>query len=119
MPTITEMQTRIGLARSESARLSDYLGNLAPAAWEHSTACDRWQVTDVVAHLVWIGEFYSIFIARALRDDLSPPPVGPGCNSSRPAVELGEEHRVRAGAWETDARRADVTCVWTVGIQVI
>ena len=65
MPTITEMQTRTHLARFEAERLASYLQGLSEESWNHSTACDRWQVGDVVAHLVWIGEFYSIFIARA------------------------------------------------------
>ena len=77
MVSVAAMQTRIGLARSEASRLSDYLGNLSPAAWEHSTACDRWQVGDVVAHLVWIGEFYVTFITRALAGDLTAPPGSP------------------------------------------
>ena len=77
MVSVAAMQTRIGLVRSESARLSNYLGNLSPAAWEHSTACDRWQVGDVVAHLVWIGEFYVTFITRALAGDLTAPPGSP------------------------------------------
>ena len=75
--SITDMQTRISLARSEAEGLAGYLAGRPAAVWEHSTACDRWQVADVVAHLVWIGEFYAVFIARALEDDLSPPPESP------------------------------------------
>lgn len=77
MPTPAAVQTRINLIRSESDRLADYLAGQPPAAWQHPTACDRWQAADVIAHLVWIGEFYTIFIERALRDDLSPPPESP------------------------------------------
>lgn len=77
MPTPAAVQTRINLIRSEATRLADYLAGQPPVAWNHPTACDRWQAADVVAHLVWIGEFYTIFIDRALRDDLSPPPESP------------------------------------------
>ena len=77
MPTPAAVQTRINLIRSESSRLADYLAGQPSAAWNHPTACDRWQAADVIAHLVWIGEFYAIFIDRAFRDDLSPPPESP------------------------------------------
>ena len=71
------MQTRTRLARLEAERLADYLGSLSEADWNHSTACDLWQVGDVVAHLVWIGEFYVKFVSRALAGDVSPPPGSP------------------------------------------
>ena len=77
MPTTTEMQTRTRLARFEAERLAAYLGGLSEAEWNHSTACDLWQVGDVVAHLVWIGEFYVTFINRALAGDITPPPGSP------------------------------------------
>ncbi len=77
MPTNTEMQTRTHLARFEAERLAAYLGGLSEAGWNHSTACDLWQVGDVVGHLVWIGEFYVTFVTRALVGDLSAPPGSP------------------------------------------
>ncbi len=77
MVSVDGMQTRISLARSEARRLAEYLRELPSEDWRHSTACDRWQVADVTAHLVWIGEFYAIFIDRALADDLTPPPGSP------------------------------------------
>ena len=77
MPTPTEMQTRTRLARLEAERLADYLGSLSDEGWSHSTACDLWQVGDLVGHLVWIGEFYVTFITRALDGDVTPPPGSP------------------------------------------
>lgn len=77
MPTTTQMQTRTRLARFEAERLATYLGGLSATGWNHSTACDLWQVGDVVAHLVWIGEFYVTFINRALAGDVTPPPGSP------------------------------------------
>ena len=78
MPTTTEMQTRTHLARFEAERLATYLQGLSAEGLQHSTACDRWQVADVAAHLVWIGEFYVTFITRALAGDLAAPPGSPG-----------------------------------------
>ena len=77
MPTTAEMQTRTHLARFEAERLAAYLGDLTPDGWNHSTACDLWQVGDLVGHLIWIGQFYVTFITRALAGDVSPPPGSP------------------------------------------
>ena len=77
MPTTAEMQTRTHLARFEAERLAAYLGDLTPDGWNHSTACDLWQVGDLVGHLVWIGQFYVTFITRALAGDVTPPPGSP------------------------------------------
>lgn len=71
------MQTRARLARFEAESLAAYLGTLSAEDWNHSTACDLWQVGDLVAHLVWIGEFYVKFIRRALEGDVTPPPGSP------------------------------------------
>ena len=77
MPTPAEMQTRTDLARLEAEQLAAYLGSLSPEGWGHPTACDLWQVGDLVGHLVWIGEFYVTFITRALAGDVTPPPGSP------------------------------------------
>ena len=77
MPTPAEMQLRARLARFETERLATYLGSLSEEGWNHSTACDLWQVADVVAHLVWIGEFYVTFVTRALAGEVTPPPGSP------------------------------------------
>ena len=77
MPTPAQMQTRTRLARFEAERLGQYLGSLSPEGWNHSTACDLWQVGDLVGHLVWIGQFYVTFITRALAGDVTPPPGSP------------------------------------------
>ncbi len=77
MPTPTEMQTRTRLARLEAERLAAYLGAMSDDGWNRPTACDLWQVGDLVGHLVWIAEFYVTFITRALAGDVTPPPGSP------------------------------------------
>jgi uncharacterized protein (TIGR03083 family) len=64
---------RLRILREESARLEGYLGALPPEAWTKPTACARWQVQDVVAHLVGVAEFYAGNIARGLKGETSPP----------------------------------------------
>ena len=95
MVSVAAMQTRTHLTRSEAERLASYLQGLSEESWNHSTACDRWQVTDVVAHLVWIGEFYVTFITRALAGDLTAPPGSPKDAGKRTAgirFNLGNSH---------------------------
>ena len=77
MPTPTQMQTRTSLARLEAERLAAYLASLSLEGWNHSTACELWQVGDMLGHLAWIGEFYVKFVSRALEGDITPPPGSP------------------------------------------
>ena len=55
----------------KSGRLKEYLSSLPPEAWSKPSACDRWTVADVVAHLVWVAEAYIQRIHESLRIDLS------------------------------------------------
>jgi uncharacterized protein (TIGR03083 family) len=66
-------EDQIELVQAESERLKQYLSTLPPDAWHQPSACDRWQVRDVVAHLAGTAEFYSELISRGLQGDASPP----------------------------------------------
>ena len=74
-------EERVRLVLAESERLKQYLHSLPPEAWRTPSACDRWEVRDVVAHLVLGAEIYAESISRGLRGDASAPagrpPVGP------------------------------------------
>lgn len=65
---------------AESECLKAYLHALPPEAWERPSACARWLVRDVVAHLVDSGAFYTASITRGLHGELTPfaghPPAG-------------------------------------------
>ena len=63
----------VQLVIAESARLLQYLHTLPPAAWRTPSACDRWEVRDVVAHLAAQGQFYADMITRSLQGDTSTP----------------------------------------------
>ena len=43
---------KIQLVREESARIGVYLKTLRPEDWATQSACDAWQVQDVVAHVI-------------------------------------------------------------------
>jgi uncharacterized protein (TIGR03083 family) len=72
----------VKLLQSESERLSQYLHPLSPDAWTRPSACEGWEVRDVVGHLTWVAEFYADTISRGVQGDTSlltdrPPGDGP------------------------------------------
>src|SRR6266852_773193 len=77
MHTFADRVTRVAV---ESEALTHYLHALPPAAWEHPSACARWVIGDVVAHLAEGGAFYTESITRGLQGERAPfanrPPAG-------------------------------------------
>jgi len=68
----------VKVIQTEAGRLTEYLQTLAPEAWSKPSACDLWEVGDVVAHLVFVAEFYRDVIDRGMRGNVSPPERFPG-----------------------------------------
>ena len=67
-----EPEHLLDLTKSESQWLHQYLDTLPAEAWSKPSACDAWEVRDVVGHLVWVAEFYTDVISRGLQGDTSP-----------------------------------------------
>ncbi len=65
-------EQRVEIAVGESERLKEYLSSLPPEAWNKPSACDRWEVRDVVAHLAWLAEAYTERIHESLQGDSTP-----------------------------------------------
>jgi uncharacterized protein (TIGR03083 family) len=65
--------SRIKLAQAASAQLEQYLHALPPEAWRRPSACQHWEVRDVVGHLILGAELYLGVISRGLQGDTSPP----------------------------------------------
>ena len=70
-------ERRVKIAIAESERLKQYLSSLPPEAWSKPSACDRWEVRDVVAHLAWVAESYTERIHESLQRDSSTPESQP------------------------------------------
>jgi uncharacterized protein (TIGR03083 family) len=68
----------VKVIHTEAERLAESLQTLPPEAWSTPSACALWEVGDVVAHLVFVAEFYADVIARGVRGDVSPPARFPG-----------------------------------------
>ena len=82
----------IELHTRESERLHSYLTGLPSEDWKVPSACDRWEVGDVVAHLIAGTRNRAENIARGLRGEAPTPPpgfdTGPG---ARPRWEVSAE----------------------------
>ena len=58
---------------AEAKRFSEYLKALPAEDWNKPSACESWQVGDVVAHLVGVAEFYAATVTKGLQGDSSAP----------------------------------------------
>lgn len=85
---MTSVQDRIQLLKSESDRIRQYLGTLSADDWSNPTACEAWQVRDVVAHMTMGGDMFTGNIGRGLADDSSPPEGMPAAGSSDMATRM-------------------------------
>ena len=78
------------LVKTESARIGEYLRTLSTTAWSTQSACDSWQVQDVVAHLTGAVDMFGPNITRGAAGDASPPegfpPAGQGDMAARLAA---------------------------------
>ena len=63
----------LDLVGEESERLRKYLASLPSHLWTKPSACDRWEVRDVVEHLAASAEFYRDMLFRGLQGESSPP----------------------------------------------
>ena len=69
---MTSPRERIQLLKTESDRLKQFLSALPADAWSNPTACEAWEVRDVVAHMIMGGEMFTGNITRGLANDPSP-----------------------------------------------
>ncbi len=82
-------EARVKIAIAESQRLEEYLSSLCTEAWSKPSACDRWEVRDVVAHLVGVAQGYAERTYQSLQGDPSPP-VGLSAPESVNAAAFAE-----------------------------
>ena len=91
MPSTDIHNTQIELFRSESRRFREYLNTLSPESLDLPSACEKWNVGEVIAHLAWAVETYGGMMARGLHGDQSPiegfPSVPPGTPGRQAIVD--------------------------------
>ena len=83
---------KVQLVKDESARIGVYLKSLKREAWSTPSACDAWEVQDVVAHLTGAVDRFGPNIIRGIGGDGSAPEGMP------PAGEGDMAARLRANA---------------------
>jgi uncharacterized protein (TIGR03083 family) len=82
----TTFADNMAVLREETERITTYLTDLPAESWTQPTACDAWQVQDVVAHLVGVAEFYAGNVTRGLQGDTAPPAGRPPAGSITAAM---------------------------------
>ena len=91
MQSIDIHKTEVELIQSESERLKEFLSALPPEALEKPSPCEKWNIGEVIAHLIWFAETYGGMMERGLRGGLSPTegfPAVPGTLSGPALHEL-------------------------------
>jgi uncharacterized protein (TIGR03083 family) len=68
------LAAHVTLIQAEAERLAQYLATMPPDAWRQPSACEGWEVGDVVAHLVEGAQFYVRTISRGVQGDMARPP---------------------------------------------
>ena len=67
------LEYRIELCQAAAEQLTQYLQTLSPEEWCHPSACEAWEVRDVVGHLIGGAKSYAEAISRGLQGDSAPP----------------------------------------------
>ena len=86
----------VQLLKEETARVAEYLKKLPAQAWATQSACDAWQVADVVAHVAGAIDRYGPNISRGAKGDYSVPAdaTPSGSPADRDAVMLANAQKV-------------------------
>ena len=89
---MASMLEKVQLIKTESARMGEFLKRLSPEAWSTKSACDSWEVRDVIAHLTGGVDRFAPNIVRGAGGDGSAPEGAP------PAGVGDMDARLRANA---------------------
>jgi uncharacterized protein (TIGR03083 family) len=76
----------VPIAPTEADGLAQFLETLSADDWQRPSACDLWAIRDVVAHLIWVADFYTDTVSRGLQGDSSQPVDRPPGDAPEPAV---------------------------------
>lgn len=70
---IDRVKENIEVAKREFARLESRLRGLSAEDFNRESACDKWQVGDVVAHVVFVVQFQKNMTTRGLKGEADAP----------------------------------------------
>lgn len=111
---MTSMQDRIQSLKLESDRVKRYLSALSTDEWSHPTACEAWQVRDVVAHMTMAAGMFVGNISRGLANDSTPsagmPPAGSVDVAARQVVNAQRAISIRESLGEQLMTAFNASC---------
>ena len=84
------LERRIELCQAAAEQLTQYLRTLPAEAWCHPSACEAWEVRDVVAHLTLGAELYATVLSRGLQGDSAPLEGFPPADAPNGATFVAE-----------------------------
>lgn len=70
---MAEIQSRVDLIQGLAQRMHTFLADLSEEDWARPSACDAWQVRDVLGHLIGGAERQMESLRRGLNGDAGPP----------------------------------------------
>lgn len=76
----------VPIVHTEVDGLTQFLETLSADDWQRPSACDLWTIRDVVAHLIWIANFYTDTVSRGMHGDLSLPEDRPPGDAPEPVA---------------------------------
>jgi uncharacterized protein (TIGR03083 family) len=94
---MTTLESYVPLVQAEADQLAQFLETLSADELQRPSACDAWEVRDVVAHLIWAADFYTDTVSRGLDGDTSLPEGRPPGDTSDavPMSTYFAEHAIR------------------------
>jgi uncharacterized protein (TIGR03083 family) len=78
---MSTLESYVPLIQAEAERLAQFLDTLSTDDLQRPSACELWDIHDVVAHLIWGADFYADSVSRGC-DVLAPS------STEEPATEL-------------------------------
>lgn len=81
MTTVDSTRQLVDLINTETGRFKELVNGLPSDALEKQSPCERWNVGEVIAHLIWFAEKYGGMMERGVQGDQTPPagfPAVPG-----------------------------------------
>jgi uncharacterized protein (TIGR03083 family) len=87
----------VPIVHTEADGLAQFLDTLSADEWQRPSACELWTIRDVVAHLVWVADFYTDTVSRGMHGDISLPANRPPGDAPDPAAMPAyfDQHAIR------------------------
>jgi uncharacterized protein (TIGR03083 family) len=70
---MASLDAYVPIVHTEIDGLAQFLATLSADDWQRPSACDLWAIRDVVAHLIWVADFYTDTVSRGIQGDISQP----------------------------------------------